>query len=101
MSVLIDDLVELREITDHLEHLLILSIRYIENSHCSIGAAAGLGEVAEWWKEHQREDKDAQTKELQQLANGIWECYEKGTTKYIDPADVERIVELARNAKIE
>ncbi len=101
MNRSIDDISELQEITDHLEHLLILSVKYIEEYHCDIDAAVDLEEVAEWWKEHQKEDKEVQTEEIKRLANGIWKCYEKKTERYIRPSDVKRIVELARNAKIE
>ncbi|KKN67682.1 hypothetical protein LCGC14_0459410 [marine sediment metagenome] len=115
MSALIDDMSELMERTEHAERLLMLCIKhfnnyaFVHNDH-SIGTAAhdgravkdlaGLVEVEEWWKERQKNDKEAQTKELQRLANGIWECYENNN-KYIDPTDVQRIVELARNARVE
>lgn len=96
-----DKISELKGRCSHIEHLLIICCEFLSGEEVKGWKSRPfLNEVVVWWEDYNKSCNEAKTKELNQLANGIWECYEKDTEKYIDPADVKRIVELARTARI-
>lgn len=75
---------------------------YLENNN--IFLPAEFNEVKEWFnlfKTFEKQEEKDKTKELKQLAQSIWPCYESGETKYIDSSDLQRIVYLAKDIKSE